>query len=200
MNAKQVAVVISVAVLFALLIGLAIDAIYPSPKWEDICKEDARPYPSKPYAYEVYPTGTNCTFNATLEQEFSESCKDEKDRYGTVRYKLDEKGCNVPDKCDFCNLDFQDKNDDYTRNVFYIAFTIGIIAIVTGLAVKGSLASGFMFGGIFLTMYGIMRYFPQAGRFVRVIIVLVALVIIVYFGRKAFETQQMANSSKKKKR
>ena len=87
--------------------------------------------------------------------------------------------------------------------MFYIAFTIGIIAIVAGLAVKGSLASGFMFGGIFLTMYGIMRYFPQAGRFVRVIIVLVALVIIVYFGRRAFESQQRAAgkaASRKKRR
>ena len=186
MNAKQFAFMLSIAIFFALFIGLAIDAFYPSPKYEHYCNDTE--YGRYAYPSKLYPEVINCSanINYTIKQEIEYNCSAQ--QKGFVRYKFDEKGCEIINSafCDTCNEEFQQENNKYNRNVFYIAFILGIIAIISGITVSEVLGAGFMFGGVLTASYGIMRYFSELGKVLRVVVVLIALIILVWFGRKKF--------------
>lgn len=176
MNAKQFAFVVGIAILFAILIGLGIDAFYASPKYEAFCKmEREQPFPEK-----ILQT-QNCSLNYSLYNDMIDECNS---KGGFIRYKYNENGCSIPDRCDMCHKEFNDAQNKYNRNVFYIAFTIGIVAIIAGLMITDIFGAGLMFGGILTSIYGVMRYFSELGKIMRFFVVLVGFVILVIVGRK----------------
>ncbi len=177
MNAKQFAFVLGIAVLFAILIGLGIDAFYTSPKYETFCKT-----PTGPYAYpDKVVSVQNCSLNYSRYNDMISECNT---KGGFIDYKYDDWGCSIPDKCNMCGKEFNDAQNIYNRNVFYIAFTIGIIAIIAGLIITEILGAGLMFGGILTSIYGIMRYFSELGKIARFLVVLLGFLILVFVGRK----------------
>jgi len=193
MNAKQFAFVVGTAVLFAILIGLGIDAFYTSPKYENFCNNSGA-YPA--YPEKILPA-QNCSLNYSVYNELVAECNAKR---GFIDYKYDAQGCNIPDKCNICGKEFQDVQNVYNRNVFYIAFTIGIAAIVSGLIIAEILGAGLMFGGILTSIYGIMRYFSELGKIARFLVVLFGFLILVLVGRKKVnDIQARARDIPKKK-
>lgn len=174
---KQIAIAAAVAILSAVFIALLIDAVYQEPQWSDYCEDEFGPRAYTP------------PVPASIENRCDYSYGDEgqqcyRDR-GLVRTKLNESGCPVFDKCDFCNKDYDAARKVYTRNVFIIAGIIGVIAIFAGTMWKIEfLASGLMFGGIILLFYATMRYFGDADKLLRVIIVFVELLLVLWIGYK----------------
>ncbi|MDO8628160.1 MAG: hypothetical protein Q7R56_00200 [Nanoarchaeota archaeon] len=180
MNLKNVSLTIGIAVLFALFIGFAIDAFYPAPEYNTYCKPEAQPFYGKPYQ-EPYNTSACPKINAN--DPLYKSCTPDK---GYVTYKLDENGCQVNPYCETCQVEYDSANKVYSRNLFFMTAIIGIIAILAGLIfiTLDAVASGFMFGGIFLIIYGTIRVFGDLSRIMRVIVLGIELILLVYIGIK----------------
>jgi len=194
MNVKQVAFVVGTAILFAILVGLAVDAFYTSPKYERFCNDTFQPYAVSP---EKGIPAVNCSTTNFSDQNLVNGCFSAN---GIPRYKYDEKGCSLFESCDMCNKKFQDAQGMYNKNAFYMIFIIGIIAMVAGLIITEILGAGLMFGGILTSIYSIMRYFSELGKTARFLVVLAGFLIIVYVGRKKLNDSKEAKKIQKKKK
>lgn len=171
---KKISLTLGIAVLFALFVGFAIDAFYASPKYEDYCKNMNTPY-SIPEKLGV----TNCTPINYSSPMFLE-CQEKK---GYIEYNYNT-GCPTNPRCETCGMEYDNANKIYSRNLFLITAAIGIIAIISGLVFISldAIASGFMFGGIFIIIYGTARVFGNLSKFMRVIVLGLELVLLVYIG------------------
>lgn len=170
---KQVAMTIIIAVLSALFVGLLVDAVYESPKYENYCVEPF--YPATPKVSE----GTICDYTQSIEE------KDCYKRGGSPRFDYDSKGCQIFNECDYCGKEFEEANKEYNRNVFFIVAPVGLVMIILGVFYSvGFIGSGFMFGGILSVAYGTIRYFSDMSKIMRVIVIFIELVIVVWLGLK----------------
>ncbi len=176
---KKVSLTVGIAVVFAFFIYFAIDAIAPSPKYEDYCTFNGRftsPQPAK-----IGPDSCQPVFE---DLAYSEQCYRAK---GIIRYEYNATGCPTTAVCDYCSRDFQEKNDQYTLRVFWVSAFIGIVALVIGMYLPlmvEAIASGFMFGGILTLIQSTVRVFGALGRYSRVIILGIELVILIWIGVK----------------
>lgn len=171
MNAKEVAMVIAVAVLGALFVGLFFDAVYESPSYEDYCKENFVPKPVVPYQ--------ECQANITQEdQEAAEQCYRDN---GFPEYDNDARGCPSSfASCNFCQKEFNLANQIYNRNLFFIIAPLGVLAIIVGLFLSYEvIGTGFMFSGILLVAYATIRYFSEMSKLMRAVVIFIELVILI---------------------
>lgn len=177
MEIKKVALTIGIAVLFTLFVVFFVDAIYEHPEYNDFCSYD--PY-REPVPLAKNPTECHDFYNKTL---FDECIKQE----GEIYYRTDENGCQTDPDCDFCARDFNDINSKYNRNIFFISAIVSIIAILAGLYLPkniDALASGFIFGGILVLLQGTVRVFGDLGKWPRVIVLGIELIILILIGLK----------------
>ncbi len=192
MELKKVALTIGIAVLFALFVGFFVDALYESPKYEDYCDQA---YYARPHLVE--PSSLNCTviYNET---EFNRCYKDS----GEIRYNFDERGCETDYYCEYCGKEFNTENTKYNKNIFYICAIIGILAILAGLYLPkdiDAIASGLIFGGIMVLIYGTARAFTDFGKWMRVIILGVELILLIWVGYKKVRDKKEENGRAKKR-
>lgn len=178
MDLKKVSLTIGIAVLFALFIGFFIDAVYPGPEYDQFCKHFNGPTP----IYKGGPEPSKCpeiNYNDPVSQECNE-------KGGYMEYDYDAQGCATNSRCNTCNKEFEAVNKVYSRNLFFITAIVGIIAILVGLIfVKlDAIASGFMFGGILVLIYGTARVFGDLSKVMRVIVLGIELIVLVYIGIK----------------
>lgn len=185
-NIKQVPIIIGIAVLFTLFITLSIEAFYTSPKYDDFCnpQTQAKLY-REPYPAKIPPT--NCTDIYSTDQRV-QSCYNQK---GNPIFDYDSIGCQVYKECDYCQRDYDDARKIHDRNIFLITAPLGLIAIIFGLYFGiDFIGSGFMFGGIATLFYGTVRYFGEANKYLRVLIILIELLIVVWIGYKKLWAKQ----------
>src|SRR3989344_5745118 len=180
MKAKEIAMVISVAVLFALFIGLLIDAVYETPHHEDICPQNYRNLARTIYEKPIMPI-TQITPCATIQQEQSENVTNCFEEEGYPIFEDNLTTCTAEFKyCETCDRDFKKANNAYNRNIFFIIAPIGLIAVILGLLLSFEvIGSGAMFGGIALIIYATARYFIGMGKVMRVIVIFIELVILI---------------------
>lgn len=189
MDLRQIAVAAAVAILSAVFVILLIDLIYREPQWNDYCKDDYGPR-AKPV-----PAGIELKCDYQYGEE-EQNCAEEK---GLVRTKLNESGCPIFDYCDPCSKDYDAARKIYTRNVFIVAGVIGVIAIFAGTFWKIEfLASGLMFGGLILLFYATVRYFHDADKLLRVIIIFAELLLVLWIGYKKLYKSERKKKLKKK--
>ncbi|HLD13020.1 MAG TPA: hypothetical protein VJB87_05535 [Candidatus Nanoarchaeia archaeon] len=178
MNLKNISLTVGIAVLFSLFIGFAIDAFYSEPDYNTYCKNQ---FVNKfPYAE---PSNRTACPPINYQEPVYQDCPQDK---GYVAYETDQNGCQVKPYCETCQVAYDAANKIYSRNLFFIAAIIGIIAILAGLIFikNDSIASGFMFGGILLIIYGTVRVFGDLSKVMRVIVLFIELVLLVYIGIK----------------
>ena len=188
---RQIAIATAVAILSAVFVILLIDAVYPEPKWSDYCKEDFGPK-RIPVPAVIEPPKCDYQYNEEEQKCYQDG--------GLVRIKLNESGCPIFDYCDFCKKDYDAVRKIYTRNVFIIAGVIGVVAIFAGTLWKIEfLASGLMFGGIILLFYATMRYFHDADKLLRVIIIFAELLLVLWIGYKKLYKSEGKKKNKKKR-
>lgn len=184
---REVAVATAVAILFAVFFILLIDLVYDEPQYSDYCKDDFGPR-AKPITAEV----PKCDYVSSEEEQ---QCYQDG---GVARTKLNESGCPVFDRCDFCNKDFDAARNAHDRIVFIILGLIGVVAIFGGTLWKIEfLASGIMFGGIILMFYATVRYFGEASKLLQIIIIFVELLIVLWIGYKKLYKPQVKKKRKK---
>lgn len=190
LDLRQIAVAAAVAILSAVFVILLMDLVYPEPKYFDYCKEEFRkPIPTTPIAYPEAPC-------YDYSSEGYLKCAEDG---GIVRWKQNETGCYVYHYCDFCNKDYDNARKIHSRNVFVVAGLIGTIAIFTGTMWKIEfLASGLMFGGIILLFYATARFFGDADKLMRVIIIFIELLLVLWIGYKKLYKSEEKKKRKKK--
>lgn len=172
---KQVLLSIAIAVVFAFFVGFGIATFYKAPKYNDFCLGE---FYEKPYPAAVREN-VNCTYSEPDENLRKECTSKE----GQIKAKYDKKGCIESYYCELCEKNFRDVNEKYNRNVFIIATSIGIIALVIGILLKvGSVSAGIMAGAILTIIYGTIRYWSDLPDYGRFIILGIALAILVWIG------------------
>ena len=111
------------------LFNLIVTYFYEEPKYNDFCGAMANSYPVKAGVNQCL----NCTFSPELQKEV-DNCTMQN---GIPIYNYDDKGCSVSLKeCNQCNKQFENANQVYNRNTFFIYAAIGFILIVIGLFVS----------------------------------------------------------------
>jgi len=183
MNLKKVMLAIGLGVLAALFVGFLIEAIYESPEHDDFCKYGR--YES------VKPISTNndlCDF--TYDLDLQKTCIEAD---GMIRYEYDEKGCVSEEICDYCQKDFTNTNERYNRNLFFITAPIGLLLIILGLYLPAHLdamSGGALLGGILTMVQITMRVFGDLGKWPRVILLGIELIIVVWIGYKKIDNKK----------
>jgi hypothetical protein len=175
MKLKKVMFGLGVGILSALFIGFLIEAIYPVPEYEDFCRsfEGPAPQPLKESA---------CTY--TYNPEMRATCSEQR---GIIRQEYDAQGCVVNESCDYCEKDYRTTLEEYNRNLFYVTAPIGLAMIIAGLylpATVDAIAGGVLLGGILTMIQITMRVFGTLGRWPRVILLGLELVIVILIGMK----------------
>jgi len=176
MKFKKVMLGIGVGILAALFITFFIDAIYSVPRYEDFCS-------SQPIFFETKAENQSIC-NYTYNASFRNQCLKEG---GMIIEEYGSNGCVVKEKCDFCNKNFNDANERYSLNLFYITAPIGLLMIILGLYLPASIdaiAGGILFGGILTMIQITARIFGNLGKWPRVILLGVELIIIIWIGLK----------------
>jgi hypothetical protein len=89
--------------------------------------------------------------------------------------------------CDYCQKDFRSVFEKYNKNLFFITAPIGLLLIILGLYLPtrlDAMAGGSLLAGILTMIQITMRVFGDLGKWTRVILLGLELVIVVWIGMK----------------
>ncbi len=179
MNIKEYLAAIAIGILGALLIGLIVDYAYPNPEYDDFCENYARM--AKPVPEGAQQT-LNCPDPYFVYQEEVASCYKEK---GEPRFEYNETGCQMYDYCEMCGKEFNEAQEKYARNLFFIISPIAVIGIIVGVYYTFAIVgSGFMIAGILLLIYSTARYFTHMSKLMRIIVIFVELLVVIFLAHK----------------
>lgn len=173
MKAKEIAMVVALAILTALFFGLLVDAIYVSPRYEDFCKKQFERPLTAPLNQD------QCNYKLTVaEQEQVDKCYSGE---GFPEFNQDSRGCQTSFKsCNTCNKEFNEVQKKYNLRLFYILAPIAVILVVVGLFLELEVVgTGLMFAGILLLVYTTGRGFESLGKVARVFVIFVELVLLI---------------------
>ncbi len=185
MDPKKIALIIGISVLLPLFLFLLVDAIQSKPVYEDFCRSD----------YFWKPSSANCSYDYGKDYN---SCMIDG---GTPRFIYDENNCEVFDKCDFCNKEYDSASEKYDLVVFLVLAPIGLLLIIVGLYLKTDyLSGGAMFSGIITLFYSTIAYFSNMSKLLRAIVIFVELVVILWIGHKKINSSETTSKSSSKER
>jgi hypothetical protein len=181
MDAKRIAMVIAIVALLPLFVGLFTDAIYQEPKYENYCNNTYYDYPKAIPAIPV-----NCTdmYNTPEVQK----CNNEK---GMPEFKYDSNNCQQFKSCNYCSVQFNDAQQKYNRNIFFVLLPLGLIIVIIGIYfVVDYLGAGLMFAGLIVMFYATFRYFSDMSKILRALVILAELLVIMWIGYKKIEHKE----------
>ncbi len=180
-DVRRIIIIFVIAVLFAILVNVSIEAFYPSPEYDAYCTPERAPKPV------LYEEPRNCT-ELKVSQEFTDECIQEK---GSVEYRYDSRGCPKEVYCNTCHRDLDQANKAYNLVVFIVSSIAGLIALVVGLhlpqkknVINEWVGSGFLLGGLLTIAVGTIRYFGDMGRYTRPIVIFIELALVIYLAYK----------------
>lgn len=190
---KHVLLAIAIALVFVFFVGFGIATFYEAPRYEDFCEEREKFVDAitKQKCDEINGKWNPREFARPLE---------EIDNNQLLCTKISEKGdavtldCQTQEQlynqgyCDwdfYCREEFEEEEEKYNRIVFIVATIIGLIALISGIALKvPSVSSGLMGGGILTILYGTMRYWFGLPDFARFMLLGITLGILIWVGYK----------------
>lgn len=188
MNVKNLVLGIGIVIVFALVLWQGIEAFYPSPLYENFCKNrEFEISPAKPL-----PSGItlNCTFSKTLQEE-EQQCYSQK---GRPIYEYDNNGCAIAIKeCDMCQKQFDDAMNQHSKIVFFVALIVGIITLIVGYAILSiePVGSALIGSGIWSFFYGTVVNWRNFTNIWRFLLLLLALVLLIWIAIR-LNTQKQA--------
>lgn len=177
LNVKNLVLGIGIVIVYALVLWQGIEAFYPSPQYDDFCTPGRFEsfVPVKP----DLRTAPNCTFPKEL-QDKQNQCFGEG---GQPILEYDENGCAIDVKtCDFCNKEFEEARDRYSRNVFIISIIIGIITLIIGYSILSiePVGSALMGSGVWAIFFGAAINWRNFSNFWRFLLLFIALIVIIW--------------------
>jgi len=174
MNIKNLIIGAIIAVVLAMFLAYGVNLIYESPKYENYCPQDFRPY---------------------IENETKETCESNNGTWIPQNIECIKAPC-PQGYCDYyskCQPSWEKAEESYSKNMFMITLVVGIIIIaVSSLLIEvSSVSGGLMLGSLFFIIYGTGRYWRFMNDWLRFILLGIALAILIYLGYK------IANKKKK---
>jgi len=184
MDVKKIAMILAITVLLPLFVGLFTDAVYQQPKYENYCNNS--------YEYPVKPSPTNCSY---IDTQAMNKCQVDG---GMVDYTYDSAGCQQFKSCNFCSKDFNNAQQVYNRNIFFVLLPVGLIVVILGLyLLVDYLGAGLMFAGLIIMFYATIRYFSDMSKLLRALVILVELLVIMWIGYKKIDDNRTSVKSEK---
>jgi len=161
---KKIFLSVAIAVLFVMFVAYAIEAFYPSPKYETFCIFDK----------------VNLNESECLENNGTWLNIDDK-------IPLDYQTADIPSGyCDLyskCSEQYDFVREIYNRNLFFITLIIGVIVFIIAFFEKiEPVSSGFMSGAVILIVYGTIRYWGSLSNIWRTLMLGIALAVLVWIG------------------
>ncbi|HZX44865.1 MAG TPA: hypothetical protein VFF28_04235 [Candidatus Nanoarchaeia archaeon] len=174
---RKIIIIFVIAVLFSVLVFSVIEAVYPSPKYDEICRQNI--YPEKPYI-----TNRTCP-DVNISVANRKACDEKK---GYIEYTdYDENNCPTSYKCNTCQNEFNQAQQKHERVVFYISALLSLVAIFIGLYLPAEsnslnewIGTGFMLGGTFSLFFGTLTTFIWLDRYIRPIVILLELILVIF--------------------
>lgn len=180
---KQVILSIAIALVLVFFVAYGIGVFYEQPKYENFCNNGLKPVYNNQYNQSACEM-SNGTWNPSdINPKVSQPCYDYTTATPTLT-KCPEGYCDLYFKC---NQAYQDINNVYNRNVFIVSLVLGILIILLGVVLKlESVSAGIMGGGVLLVLYGVVRYWGELGKYLRLSMLGIVLVLLIWIGYKKF--------------
>ncbi len=161
---KQTILAVAIAIVFVLFIGHSIHYFYEKPRLDNFCNNISRTIPTDSCGGHIEPTKDNfCYCEPGIKNQ-------------TRCYKSNPEFIK-------CESEYQKAVEKYERNVFIITTIIGIVIILIAAVLNlVSVSAGLMGGGSLTIIYGVIRYWGNAGDLLRVIVLGLALVFLIWLG------------------
>ena len=125
-NARRILVIFVIAILFTVFVNVSIEAIYPSPEYDDYCIKE-RKHPHIPAQAETEKF--SCP-ELNIPEELESSCQEQQ---GEIDYKYDSKDCPITAYCKTCHNALDNAQEKYNLIVFIVSAVLGLIALIVGL-------------------------------------------------------------------
>jgi len=177
---RKIGVILAIAILFSIFTFATINAIYPSPQYDDYCRPHVEKYP---YGYPARDPADCTRVTSPTENEINQ-CVDDK---GTITWTYDEFGCPQSYRCDFCQRDLDAANEKHYFIEFIISAVFALIAILVGLYLPSKngdlnewVGTGFMLGGLITLFTGTAMVYGELHRVVKPVVILAELIIVLY--------------------
>ncbi len=175
MNVKNLVLGLGIIIVFALVLWQGIEAFYPSPQYNNYCNTSQYSYPIP----EKYPAAVNCTYSKTL-REAEQTCAQ---NGGQPIYDYNDQGCTSAVKtCDYCNKEFNQAQDAYSKTIFIISIIVGILTLIIGYSVLTTepVGSALMGSGVWAFFYGSVINWRNLSNIWRFLLLLAALILLIW--------------------
>lgn len=162
---------IAIAIIFFLFVAYAIEAFYDKPDLEEYCEEFK--------TAEQIESEQQCELVGGKWFEFSSP------RTPTEGEPIITGNC---DRDFTCRQEWQLDLRVRDRNIFFIATIIGLITVIVAVLLKKEVvSSGLMASGVFLIIYGTVRYWGDLSDVLRTLMLGLALAILIWLGYRKIE-------------
>jgi len=185
MSVKNIVLSVAIAILTICVTVYGINTFYSSPEYNNFCGE----YQTAEYI------------------DSQERCEANEGYWYYDGLKSVEG--NPTGYCDrnyYCSKEFNDAQETWYRNIFFIGLPLGIILIILGafLFSLEFVGAGLMWGGVATIIYSTWGFFIQSADWIKFTLSLIALAIIIYFAywynKKVTNNKiRVKKSSKKRK-
>ena len=184
-DVRKVIIVGLIAVLFAIFVFSTIEAVYPSPEWDEYC-DNERAYPRN------VGDSSECP-SVDVPQDEQQACE------GYIDYRYDSNGCATEYFCNTCQVELSQAQDMHSQIVFYVSAVLSLIAIFVALTLPQALnnkkgkkrndvhewvGSGLLLGGALVLIVGTFMGFGSLHAYVKPIVILAELILVIYLAYK----------------
>jgi len=169
--------IIGIAIVGFIFILSGIRLLFEEPKYDDYCGDIYSNYPGK-LARECNNT-----------PEYPQYCK------GVSVPEFDKSsGCIVSYSCCDCSIRYDSARQDYSRNVFLFAITLGIVLIIASAFITiPTIQNGLFITSIVLIIFGSANYWTSLGKYLQFSLVGISLASLIIISYKIFRNQEKKN-------
>ncbi|MFH0962030.1 MAG: hypothetical protein V1820_05075 [archaeon] len=196
---KKIALVAAIAVFLAVFVIAGIDLFVKQPDYADYCRSAERAYPA--FGKEGY--AINCTALPNGgPTEYADVCGEKR---GFVDYRYDSNGCPYEKFCNTCSEEYEAARKQVNFASYIFTAIFGSLAVVAGVVIPEAIeaiASGILYGGMILLVFGTFAYGDLSNKYFRFFSIGFNLILIIWATWRKVEsarTNSVGNGKKRKR-
>jgi len=167
--------VVGIVIVLNLFFNYAVQVVYKEPQFDNFCKQEA---------VNVLPVSKEMCLK--VGGQWNESSNIEKTLPDPAEQVKTNSYCDVQFTC---RQNYETARDLYSRNVFIVLISLGIISIILSFVLSEVIvvSLGLSLGGILSLIIASMRYWSAMDDYLRVVILGLALALLIWLGIKKFK-------------
>jgi len=172
---RKIGLTLSIIIVLNLLFNYGIFTFYPSPQYDDFCREETRKY---------YDNKKSC-----------EAIGGEWTAYNQEPYPRPIKAVipgeeGVVEQTEYCNStatckkEYDEIRNLHDRNVFISLVSLGVVSLIAGFLFisVSAVSTGFIFGGLLSFFIGTVRYWSGMHDYMRLVVLVIVLGTLIWLG------------------